>query len=287
MKNSATGPKRVLVWHEPPHDLAPHVSAFVHRDDEAGGGQVLRLLPDARTSLQFMLADPYWTRDRADGAPWVRVPRTSIWAPKHDWCYGYARRHVRAFAVGLTAAGLRAVTGTPAAKLLNQVAPLATFNAALAHELDPVANETFDHWRGRALASLRKFFNAVAPTPDPIAASLDTLATAQGDAVAQAAERTGLSVRQYRRLFAELYGVSPKRYQRAVRVDRMIRHLHARPWEDDPFEDAIAFADQAHAIREFRALTGMTPQTYAASKRDGDPTLRSVPVEGIAGPETD
>lgn len=287
MKNSAIGPKRVLEWREPPEDIAHYVYGFVHRDDEKGGGPVQRLLPDIRASLQFMLADPYWTRGRSDDAPWVQVTRASIWGPKHDWCYGFAKRHVRAFAVGLTAAGLRALSGTPATKLLNQVIPLATFNTILADELDPTANETFDDWHMRAAANLRKFFSNVPPARDPIAASLDTLATAEGDAIAQAAEHAGLSARQYRRLFADMYGVSPKRYQRALRVDRMIRQLHTRPWESDAFEGAIAFADQAHSIREFRALTGMTPQAYAATKRDGDPTLRSVPLANIAGPETE
>jgi AraC-like DNA-binding protein len=51
------------------------------------------------------------------------------------------------------------------------------------------------------------------------------------------------------------------------------------------FEAEPDFADQAHMIREFKALTGVTPGAYVRSKRQhNDPTLRSVVAEGIAPP---
>ena len=65
----------------------------------------------------------------------------------------------------------------------------------------------------------------------------------------------------------------------------MIRSLHDAPWEADAWADApIAFADQPHAIREFRALTGLTPRAYVRAKRSGDATLRSVSGEPSAPP---
>ena len=70
-----------------------------------------------------------------------------------------------------------------------------------------------------------------------------------------------------------------------LRVDRMIRSLHDAPWEADAWADApIAFADQPHAIREFRALTGLTPRAYVRAKRSGDATLRSVSGDPSAPP---
>jgi AraC-like DNA-binding protein len=104
--------------------------------------------------------------------------------------------------------------------------------------------------------------------------------------VAAAAEAAGLSERQFRRLFRARYGVAPKRYQRAVRVDRMLRQIHPRPWEADAHaERPIAFADQPHAIREFRALTGLTPGQYVRAKAQGDATLRSVYAPDVQPPD--
>ena len=68
-------------------------------------------------------------------------------------------------------------------------------------------------------------------------------------------------------------------------VDRMIRRLHDAPWEADAWAEApIPFADQPHAIREFRALTGLTPRAYVRAKRSGDATLRSVSGDPSAPP---
>ena len=95
-----------------------------------------------------------------------------------------------------------------------------------------------------------------------------------------------MSQRHFRRELLRFHGVSPKRWQRAVRVDRTLRQLHAAPWEEDAYAEPAAFSDQPHAIREFRRFIGATPREYFRSKRTGDLTLRSLPVEGVDPPET-
>jgi AraC-like DNA-binding protein len=274
----------LLVLEPPPPHLAAQLFGFVHRDDPYCGS-VVRVLPEVRASIQIMIEDPYWLRDRDQDAPWTRLPKGTLWGPRHQWCYGYAARHIRCYAVGLTAAGLRAVSVRPASALLNKVAALDTLQPELARALEPASNEPFSAWRERATACLSRFLDNAPPVHDPIALTLPFLATAEGGAVAGAARLAGLSERQFRRAFHDLYGVSPKRYQRAVRVDRMIRTLHTTPWEPDMYKASpIPFADQPHAVREFRAMTGITPRAYVQAKRSGDSTLRSVNVAGVRGP---
>ena len=267
----------------PPPDLAPGLFGFVRRIDPGCGG-VVRILPEIRSSIQVHAADPYWVREQAPDAEWRQAPRVSLWGPRHDWGWGYARRDVSAYAVGLTPAGLAALTGVPAPDLVNQVRPAAAVDPALA-ALEAAPDEPFHVWIARAADLLRAVFAARPVAPDPLAASLPILATGDGDAAARAAAACGLSERQHRRLFHRLHGVPPKGYQRLLRVDRMIRSLHDAPWEADAWADApIAFADQPHAIREFRALTGLTPRAYVRAKRSGDATLRSVSGDPSAPP---
>lgn len=60
-------------------------------------------------------------------------------------------------------------------------------------------------------------------------------------------------------------GTSPKRYQRVRRLQRLLGRMtrgSAAGWAALAAE--AGYADQAHLIREFRALTGMTPTAYAA-----------------------
>ncbi len=284
-KSAMTAQPGQLDIQPPPTGLAPFVSGFVHRDERVDG-RAVRLLPDVRTSVQIMLADPYWIRERGDGEAWQRLPRIALWGPRHDWGYGYAAAHVTCFAFGLTPAGFRAVTGGPARRWLNRVEGLDALAPALAAAIDPREGEPFMEWMARIIPALEVVFAGAAPVSLDWPGVTRILAEEAGGAVRKAADAAGLSERQFRRVFEALSGVAPKRYQRALRVDRIIRQLHPAPWEADTAPDIpIPFADQPHAIREFRALTGLTPADYVRLKTGADRTLRSVGVDGLALPQ--
>lgn len=273
-----------LIWRDPPPDLAPHVMGFAMRD-ERPRPEVVRLLPDVRSAIQAMAAAPYWINGRGGDGGWRRLPAVTLWGPTYAWAFGFPAGHVRAFGAVLTAEGLARLVARPAWQVADRVLPLAEVNALLAAALTPRPDDDLAAWLDRALPALRSAF-AGAPHHDPLWGALPILATAEAGAVGAAAAESGLSERQFRRLFHARYGATPKRYQRALRVDRMLRQLHPRPWETDPYlQHPIAFADQPHAIREFRALTGLTPTQYLRAKAQGDATLRSVTAPGVAPPE--
>jgi AraC-like DNA-binding protein len=271
-----------LVLNHAPAALAGNLIGFVHRDEDPGP-QVVRVLPEVRFSIQIMLDHSYWLREANPDADWKRLPRAALWGPRYHWCYGFAAGRIKAFAVALTAAGLRRISHRPAPQLVDGVLDLREVQPELAGALEPMEDETFEVWRTRAGIALLSFFQE--SDPDTLAPTLDILATDESGAVSRAAKAANLSPRQYRRVFADLYGVAPKLYQRAVRVDRAIRQLHDLPWETDPHaETPIAFADQPHATREFRSMTGLTPREYVRAKRPGGLTLRSVPTNDVSPP---
>lgn len=284
MKESATlpMPTATLVRLDPPHRLAAFVHAFVHRDDPMGGG-VMRLLPELRSSIQVTLGDPYWTRP-LDAATWRPTPVVALWGPKFRPGYGYAPGHIQVHAIGLTSVGVRALTHSPVDALAERIVDFADVDPEGAAALAPRVGDTPACWRERA----RRWLEARLqdrPEEDPLEPALTLLSTGDGDVVAQAARACGLSERQFRRTFSAWQGCAPKTWQRIARVDRMLRALHSSPWEHDPHAPfPIAFADQPHAIREFRMLTGVTPRAYREAKRAGDATLRSLREPGIAPP---
>jgi AraC-like DNA-binding protein len=272
--------------HAPPEPLKPWVTGFVLRD-EPGRGHVVRLLPEPRASIQIVLGDPYWLRERDADAPWLRAPGIGLWGPRYAWGFGWPQGHIRIFGFGLTPMALRALSGGPAARTLDRIVPLDYLAPDLAKTLKTLPTDAFV---AMAAAASRAVLDAVqghdAKTPVTPEA-LECLATHSGGAVAGAARLCEMSERQFRRVFENLYGVTPKLYQRVRRIDRMIRALHPRPWETDALKDhATGFADQPHMIREFQALTGLTPEAYArAVTRAGGAILRSVAEEGVAPPE--
>lgn len=263
----------------------PWVLGFVYRHDRRGGEVVLEL-PELRPSIQIMLADDYWLRERGTGSTWVQAPRMAFWGPRLNWGYGFAAHEVRAFGIGLTARGAQALFGHRTASFVDRVVDVAALNGALAQVLGEILTQGGpDDWQRAAELAIARIAQP-APADDPLDPSLAILAEDGFDAVRRAALAVGLGERQFRRAFRSQYGFSPRQYRRVLRVDRLMRQLHPRPWEVDAHESELAFADQPHMIREFKALTGVTPAVYARTKRRlGDATIRSVTVGGVAPPQ--
>lgn len=96
--------------------------------------------------------------------------------------------------------------------------------------------------------------------------------------VRDVAAALGIDARRLERIFNRTVGVPPKvfhRMRRCCEAARLIRHTcgeQANKAAERPLGRcnwsaigaAAGYADQAHFIREFRALTGVTPATYAA-----------------------
>lgn len=77
------------------------------------------------------------------------------------------------------------------------------------------------------------------------------------------AERLYISQRQLERLYKTHVGVSPKKYARLLRVEAArIRLNHDRSTSEAEIGNDTGFYDQAHFIREFKSIVGMTPHDY-------------------------
>src|SRR5262250_2678394 len=83
--------------------------------------------------------------------------------------------------------------------------------------------------------------------------------------VAELADYCHLSVRQLERQFDQTTGVSPKALARAIRFEAIRERLMFDPnanLTDLAYE--FGYADQAHFIKDFKALTDKTPGEFAA-----------------------
>ncbi|MEM9623975.1 MAG: helix-turn-helix domain-containing protein [Pseudomonadota bacterium] len=86
--------------------------------------------------------------------------------------------------------------------------------------------------------------------------------------VSDLVKASGISHRHFNHLFTLGVGVSPKYYQRLLRMQSGLAKLHHR--QGISLSDVAlssGYADQPHFNREFKALTGVTPSVYAGSAR--------------------
>lgn len=152
---------------------------------------------------------------------------------------------------GLDAEALR--TLPPGVETVRALA-LGSLVARLRGTREPSAiSGLLDAWlRVRAREPARAGTDANARTLDPsvFVRFLDTL---EPERVADIARRAGVSERQLRRETRRLFGLAPKRIQRVARLQRAIDELV----EGTP--SVADYHDDAHRIRELRALTGWTP----------------------------
>lgn len=90
--------------------------------------------------------------------------------------------------------------------------------------------------------------------------------TAGADPTSVLAKQTGLSERQFRRVFAQQVGMAPKRYARIVRLEAALTVKRTTPdksWTDIAHD--CGWFDQAHMDKDFLALAGTPPSRFVAA----------------------
>jgi AraC-like DNA-binding protein len=113
-------------------------------------------------------------------------------------------------------------------------------------------------------------------TPDPAMVEA-ARALSGGVSVAGVADSLGLLPRTLRRRFTASVGLTPKRFARVQRLQRVVRSLDGRTEVDWAAIAAChGYADQPHLADEFRELADVTPGEYLRFRVDG-PNHLSLP----------
>ncbi|MFG1675075.1 DUF6597 domain-containing transcriptional factor [Micromonospora sp. NPDC049282] len=109
-----------------------------------------------------------------------------------------------------------------------------------------------------------------APAPDPVTTEAVALveeirADRSVLRVADLARRHTASTRRLQRLFLDHVGVGPKWVIRRYRLQEAIEQATAGPLDWSRIAADLGYADQAHLVREFTAVAGVSPAAYARS----------------------
>ncbi|MFD2763829.1 helix-turn-helix domain-containing protein [Micromonospora eburnea] len=117
---------------------------------------------------------------------------------------------------------------------------------------------------------LDDLLTAWGPVPDPVAAEATALVEEiRVDRsilrVDDFARRHAVSTRRLQRLFLDHVGVSPKWVIRRYRLQEAIEQAAVGPVDWSRVAADLGYADQAHLVREFTAVAGVSPAAYARS----------------------
>jgi AraC-like DNA-binding protein len=255
-----------------PH-LAPYVKAITY--ETVGRDETVRdrILPQGRTSLWVLLNRDEFRSDRGVApAAFVAGPDDAASVIELE----PGRVHI---SVEFTAAGAAAFFRTPLADLRNQMVPLAELWGVEGTDVQERLLTAEDKVSAVEQVLIRQLIGR----PDPaIARSLDWIHA--GSSLADVTSRLGLLPRTFRRRFVQQTGITPKRYARVRRLQRVVRAIDGGI-ESDWAQVAArhGYCDQAHLIDEFRDLVGVTPAQYVRHRTDG-PNHLMIPADQHAGP---
>ena len=136
-------------------------------------------------------------------------------------------------------------------------------------DMEPIERRLFAEEDGEKMAALAEaFLRERLPQRDEnaewIGGIVDTVFRERDFAkVEQLAERFGTSMRALQRLFSRYVGVSPKWVVRRFRLQEAAEKME----QGDPPDWArlsaeLGYYDQAHFIKDFKAMTGQSPEAY-------------------------
>jgi AraC-like DNA-binding protein len=224
-------------------------------------------LPDPATEIYFNLGPrgrrivrAGETRDLPRRTAWVAGPRAERILIEKE----IADCHI--VGVRLQPGAAHALFGVPACELRGELIDLDRFwpdavrICADMHE----AEKSYDQCRIVEAALLHRWVAGCAE--HALVRALGEAVTAKVESsLAGVAERFGLSHRKMIRLFDDHYGLKPVMYRRVARLRRCLELIEAQPrvpWARLAAE--LGYYDQAHLIKDFRDLTGVTPTQYTA-----------------------
>lgn len=228
----------------------------------------MRTLPDGCADLVLTLGDGFEDHP-LDGPPALK-PSVFVFGPVSTVRMARAVGAVDAVGILFRPGRLAEVLRTPLSALTDRVVDATAFSALGLDTLrDELAEEPdLDRRLDRAQRFVERLLLSADAAPDRLvwAALEDIRRTRGAGRIALLAKTLGVSERTLERRFTHAVGLRPKVYARAIRFEHALHAMQRalKPGRGPPsFLDG--FSDQAHLIREFRAMSGMTPRTMLAA----------------------
>jgi AraC-like DNA-binding protein len=258
-----------------PGQLRRHIACLWRLSDVAPAGFTQTIYPDGYCELIVHLRTPPRCWDAADGwhdqavtlfaAQRVTAVKLAISEPLD--CVGLRLQPA--------ASDMLADKSLPA--LRDRIVDLAGLDRAFSKTLRAAAR-SFAAGSDAALWRLMARRVATHGLDERIEKAVERLLVSQGTARIDATARTaGMSMRGFQTRFRSRVGLAPKEFARLMRLQATLRALDDGDASISEVAADSGFADQAHATRDVRRITGLTPARLRAALREdrgGDVAMR-------------
>ena len=256
-------------WTGPPDGLEFVVEGVWYARGMSQHGRE-RILPSAGAVLLIVLGPPLQMVSAADPKTVLRVEGAWIEGAHERPTLNEPPGETHAVGVVFTPGGVSQIMDGPATSITNEILPIdaTTLRLRPGRVLVERVRTVVDP--DEAMAELGTAVAEVTSgVPDTAwLRGIRRLAAGETESVAEVQESLGVSRRYFVEQVRERAGLTPKFLQRIARMRRLLDQIDARRpvrWSQEAV--GAGYFDQAHAIRDFRAFTGLTPTEYVERRR--------------------
>jgi len=234
------------------------------------------IYPDGRCELIVHLGSPM--RRQEPGCEWQLQAPELFAAQQTTPIRLAATGEVACIGVRLQPAASAAIAGNRLPAWRDRILDLRGIDLEFSRQLRAAAHVFDADPRQPRLWQLLDQRLAPFPVDARIESALQALQAAHGDIrLPVLAKAAGLSVRGFQVRFLQAVGLGAKEFSRVLRLQAVVRSLDGGEAPLARVAADTGFADQAHATRELRQLTGLTPARLSralSGQREGDDTIR-------------
>jgi AraC-like DNA-binding protein len=261
----------------PPRHLSPWIACLweIQGDPGEGSAWAHRVLPDGCADLLFDLEASRYGSEHGE-----------LVGPMNRAIVAELRGKVALLGVRLKPGVVGAFAGIPADRLADKIAPTQELPSTLRLSAARLAAlPTFAARSGLLSVAIQARLAELDSSPDELirrAISRWVTAEAGGFApVAVLARDLGLSERAFERRFASQVGLTPVRFRRLARLRSVLRLFASGLKDWAALAAATGFSDQAHLVRDYQQLVGLSPLRWAATQAPGAGFLQDGRISAI------
>ena len=283
--------------YSPPPPLSSHIHCLWYSEGMQGAHPRERLLPNGESGIVIDLREqPIRIYDCDNPASFETHPPAVFCGARSDCFVIETSRQERVIGIQFKAGGAFPFLGMPASELANASHSLENIwgsEAALLREellatshvesmFVVLENALLERYRKMIGSSAfcwnsKSIRNSDGVLHPAVSFALRSLSSSHSIAIADLAERVGLSSRRFIEIFRIQTGLSPKAFQRVRRFQHVLcklRHRSHHPLTELALD--CGYYDQSHFIHDFRRFSGTTPSDYL---KIATPHLNHLPIE--------
>ena len=247
----------------PPQELSRWVEAFAGRSALRARMQ-FPVFPTARAELIFHFGDPFLVGEDPV-RPLRPLPPVALLGPRREIHRQAAGPRIDWFMLQLSPLGCRRLLGLSFAEAWGREIAFTDRWAQDLHERLAEAASFSERAAiaGETLRALDR--NGI----DRLSEAVSLARAGRLRSVVALCRRIDVGPRRLHQLFVRETGAAPKLFLSLMRFGRQLEGLHPQPLLAVGAPE-LEYADESHAIREFRRFAGVTPGAYVAQKRNGD-----------------